>query len=259
MQRVRAVSLDVTGTMLVHKAGVYASYAAAAKWAGIPAAPTAAQFKPAFKQAYQDTLATYPCYGHGENMSSKQWWRIAVKAALDNTLPALEGAEAGSRHQAHPCTEAEFDRFFRRIYQHYGSPEGYSILYVACSLFADTTDGGLRFAGSLCACWHASVVCAYVCMFAAEAASLSGLWSVFDADMFPLKYICVRVCVHVCACVFVASLSGQTLSRSSSTASPAGYLLASRQTLLPAQWIRCCRCSDCTITSSGLSVLKMLG
>lgn len=50
MQRVRAVSLDVTGTMLVHKAGVYASYAAAAKWAGMPAAPTAEEFKPAFKK-----------------------------------------------------------------------------------------------------------------------------------------------------------------------------------------------------------------
>lgn len=54
MQRVRAVSLDVTGTMLVHKAGVYASYAAAAKWAGMPAAPTAEEFKPAFKKVRTD-------------------------------------------------------------------------------------------------------------------------------------------------------------------------------------------------------------
>ena len=88
-------------------------------------------------KAYKDTLAVYPCYGHGEAMSSKQWWRIAVKAALDNTMSATAtgggggvaggGGGAGTPH-IHPCSEADFERFFRRIYQHYGSPEGYSIL-----------------------------------------------------------------------------------------------------------------------------------
>lgn len=80
-------------------------------------------------------------------MSSKQWWRIAVGAALDNTINNVGNAAVGAGEaclhnkaghadfnetKKHPRTEADFERFFRRIYQHYGSPEGYVTSLRAC-------------------------------------------------------------------------------------------------------------------------------
>ena len=51
LRRVRAVSLDVTGTILAHRHPIAETYAAAARWARLRDPPTAAEFKPAFKKA----------------------------------------------------------------------------------------------------------------------------------------------------------------------------------------------------------------
>jgi hypothetical protein len=50
--RIRAISLDVTGTILVHRDPIMETYAAAAVWAQLPDPPTAEELKPAFKKAY---------------------------------------------------------------------------------------------------------------------------------------------------------------------------------------------------------------
>ena len=49
--RIKAISLDVTGTILVHRYPIMETYAAAAVWAKLPNPPTAEELKPAFKKA----------------------------------------------------------------------------------------------------------------------------------------------------------------------------------------------------------------
>lgn len=108
---VRAISLDVTGTILAHRYPIFQTYAEAAAWAKIPGAPTAEALKPAFKKAYYKALTDWPCFGHSEGLSSRQWWVRTVKLALANC-----GCQT---------TDVEFNRFFRRVYQHYGCLDGY--------------------------------------------------------------------------------------------------------------------------------------
>jgi REG-2-like HAD superfamily hydrolase len=90
------------------------TYAAAAKWAKLPNPPSVEELKPAFKKAYYKHLTESPCFGHAEGLSSRQWWVRTVKSVLNFC--------------GRDYTDAEFERFFRRVYQHYGSLEGYERL-----------------------------------------------------------------------------------------------------------------------------------
>ncbi|CAK9103237.1 unnamed protein product [Durusdinium trenchii] len=132
---VKALSLDVTGTLLVHRHPIHETYAACALWAKLENPPSAEELKPAFKEAFRETsksgcatgfLATgrgeghgcsgpgYPCFGHEDNLSSRSWWALVVKAAL--------------RHCGRNYADQDFDRFFRRVYQHYGTLDAYEEL-----------------------------------------------------------------------------------------------------------------------------------
>lgn len=108
---IKAISLDVTGTIIAHRYPIFETYATAAVWARLPNPPTAEELKPAFKQAYFDALTSRPNFG-GTSQSPRNWWVETVKAALAN---------CGRAHYS----EEEFNRFFRRVYQHYGCTEGY--------------------------------------------------------------------------------------------------------------------------------------
>ena len=112
LRNVRALSFDVTGTLLIHRDPFMESYADAAVWAKLPDPPSAAELKPAFRKAYHELLTESPCFGDNE----RHWWINTVKRCLEN-------CGRGDRY-----TDEEFHRFFRRVYQHYGSPEGYELL-----------------------------------------------------------------------------------------------------------------------------------
>jgi putative hydrolase of the HAD superfamily len=115
MSTIRAVSFDVTGTLLVHKYPIVQTYAEAAKWAGMDNPPTSADLKPAFKQAYREALLERPCFrNENTERSSRAWWYRTVLRAMELT--------------GRTYSKTDFDRFFRRVYQHYGSPEGYEVL-----------------------------------------------------------------------------------------------------------------------------------
>lgn len=73
LTKVRAISFDVTGTILVHRYPIMDTYAASAVWARLPNPPTAAELKPAFKKAYFKHLTESPCFGGKEGLSSRQW------------------------------------------------------------------------------------------------------------------------------------------------------------------------------------------
>eukprot|EP00913_Durusdinium_trenchii_P005715 g5332.t2 len=111
---VKALSLDVTGTLLVHRHPIHETYAACALWAKLENPPSAEELKPAFKEAFRETSKSYPCFGHEDNLFSRSWWALVVKAAL--------------RHCGRNYADQDFDRFFRRVYQHYGTLDAYEEL-----------------------------------------------------------------------------------------------------------------------------------
>ena len=85
-KRIKAISFDVTGTLIVHRDPVMETYANAAAWAKLPDPPTAAELKPAFKQAYKETLMDSPCFrNHPRLYSSRNWWLQTVKRAVELT------------------------------------------------------------------------------------------------------------------------------------------------------------------------------
>ncbi|KAJ1459201.1 HAD-like domain-containing protein [Pelagophyceae sp. CCMP2097] len=69
--------------------------------------------KPAFKAAYKAACSERPCFG-GPDQDERDWWRYTVKLALEYC-------------GCHP-SDKDFDRYFRRVYQFYGSAEGYGVL-----------------------------------------------------------------------------------------------------------------------------------
>lgn len=113
LNRVRAISFDVTGTVLVHKYPIFETYADAAVWAKLKDPPSAIELKPAFKAAYKQALIDDPCFG-SQTGTERVWWAKAVKLALANT--------------GRTYNEEDFERFFRRVYSHYGSLDGYEKL-----------------------------------------------------------------------------------------------------------------------------------
>lgn len=126
---IRAVSFDVTGTLLFHRASIAQTYAEAATWARLADAPTAEELKPAFKAAYKTACLERPCFGHGTPGGEKAWWSFTVRLALET---------AGKR-----VSDEEFERYFRRVYQYFGSPEAYDALPDARRTLDDLTARGL--------------------------------------------------------------------------------------------------------------------
>ena len=115
LAKIKVISLDITGTLLIHKEPIMETYASAASWALLPNSPTADELKPAFKQAYKENLLKSPCFRNDLYLySSRQWWVATVRRTL----------ELCNRNY----TDKEFNRFFRRVYQHYGSLNGYELL-----------------------------------------------------------------------------------------------------------------------------------
>lgn len=112
---IKCVSFDVTGTLITHGEPVMKAYADAAQWAKISDPPTEAELKPAFKQAYRKALESSPCFG-SDVMSGREWWRMTIARVLELSRPSTK------------YSDAEFERFFRRVYQHFMSPQGYERL-----------------------------------------------------------------------------------------------------------------------------------
>ncbi len=107
LKKIKAVSFDVTGTLLIHKHPIMETYSMAAHWAKVPNPPTPNELKTPFKQAYREMLLAHPAFrNHEDYHSSRRWWAETVKRTL-----LLSGRN---------YTNSEFNRIFRRIYQHFG-------------------------------------------------------------------------------------------------------------------------------------------
>ena len=114
INKIKVISFDVTGTLLVHRYPIARTYAEAAIWAKLPNPPSESELKIAFKSAYHELSQKSRCFGYHEKISSREWWRKLIRLAL-----SLCDKNYSDR---------DFDRYFRRIYQHFGSTDGYEPL-----------------------------------------------------------------------------------------------------------------------------------
>ena len=116
--KIRAISFDVTGTLVATREPVIQSYYDAMIWSKLPNPPTQTEMKQAFKTAYKERCLESPCFGGVDGISGRDWWKATVQRVLEHSGRTL--------HQ--DFTKEEFDRYFRRVYQHFGSPNGYMVL-----------------------------------------------------------------------------------------------------------------------------------
>ena len=120
---VKAMSFEIQGVLTHHRAPIEGIYASLAQHVGLPNAPNAEEFKPAFRESYAKTMKDFPCYRYPNDpalWSSRRWWRKLCAEVLLAT----------NRNYS----EAEVDRFFRAVYQHYGGPAGYAVFPDAADL-----------------------------------------------------------------------------------------------------------------------------
>jgi len=107
---IKAITFDVTGTLLQHRYPIAQTYAECAKWAQLAEPPTQEEIQPAFKKAYKETLLKFPYFRHPSN----EWWKVMLQRTIDLT--------------GRTYTQPEFDRYYLRVFQHFGSAEGYRVL-----------------------------------------------------------------------------------------------------------------------------------
>jgi hypothetical protein len=112
-KRVKVLSLDITGTLLAHTDPIAKTYVAAARWAMLKDPPTEKEMRHSFKKAYKQTCESFPCFG-ASHSGERAWWLSLLRLAL---------RDCGKSY-----SEEEVLRYFRRVYQHYGTPSAYEIL-----------------------------------------------------------------------------------------------------------------------------------
>lgn len=118
LKSVRVISFDCTGTLFRHRDPIPETYHAAMKWSYFPNPPSVSEIKSGFKVAYRSNLhpdADLCHFGHHRGLSSRQWW-------VDTLIKCLG---ATGRHLDAHYSMDDFNRFFRRVYQNYGCPQGY--------------------------------------------------------------------------------------------------------------------------------------
>ena len=78
LQKLRCITVDVTGTLIAYKGELGDYYCMAAKSVGLPC-PDYKRMHEAFKTAYTDMAKRYPCFGYAAKMPNVDWWRSCVK------------------------------------------------------------------------------------------------------------------------------------------------------------------------------------
>lgn len=119
MRGVRCVTFDLTGTLYEFCLPVGEMYALKAVEMGFKSYQDSALMKKSFGVAYRQALLENPCYGHDERV----WWKALVRQSL-----SLYSQSVGhSVESSLESQELTFDRYFRSVYQVYGSREAFSV------------------------------------------------------------------------------------------------------------------------------------
>ena len=104
----------------------------------------------AFTSAFRGRSIASPCFGGVEGISGRDWWKTTIRRVLDNayaynaatTTNKKSDGSSSSSSSSNYYTEEEFQRYFRRIYQHFGSPAGYRVLEDAQLLLSSLEQRG---------------------------------------------------------------------------------------------------------------------
>uniref|UniRef100_A0A7S3NPN6 Haloacid dehalogenase-like hydrolase domain-containing protein 3 n=1 Tax=Aureoumbra lagunensis TaxID=44058 RepID=A0A7S3NPN6_9STRA len=109
---IRAISFDITGTLIDHQESIAETYARCAQLT-LTDPPSAEEMQPAFRRAFKEASKNEPYFGYPGN--EREWWKYTVRLCLEYTGKI-------------DINEDEFNRYFYRVYQHFGSPKGYTVL-----------------------------------------------------------------------------------------------------------------------------------
>ena len=72
--RIRAISFDVTGTLIQHRRRIAETYVDVAVASGLPDPPSVEQMETAFRAAYRRSSLQMPCFGHAARLPHREWW-----------------------------------------------------------------------------------------------------------------------------------------------------------------------------------------
>ena len=112
-KRIRAISCDVTGTLVSFLGRIEDHYGDAAHTCGVEISQEKKLLIPqSFNKAYKETSAAHPCFGNS-CISSKEWWRRCVKRSFDLVGTSMD--------------EPEEERVFQRVYSTFGSHAAYGV------------------------------------------------------------------------------------------------------------------------------------
>ncbi|XP_058709508.1 haloacid dehalogenase-like hydrolase domain-containing protein 3 [Poecile atricapillus] len=111
MLRLRLLTWDVKDTLLRLRQPVGLSYAAEARAQGLQVQPEA--LGRSFREVYGAQSRRFPNYGHGQGLSSRQWWLDVVKQSF-----RLSGVQ----------DEAALTKLAEKLYRDYCSPHTWELL-----------------------------------------------------------------------------------------------------------------------------------
>lgn len=112
-KRIRAISCDVTGTLVSFLGRIEDHYGDAARTCGVEISHEKKLLIPqSFNKAYKETSAAHPCFGNS-CISSKEWWRRCVKRSFELVGTSMD--------------EREEERVFQRVYSTFGSHAAYGV------------------------------------------------------------------------------------------------------------------------------------
>ncbi|NXR41571.1 HDHD3 protein, partial [Zosterops hypoxanthus] len=111
MLRLRLLTWDVKDTLLRLRQPVGQSYAAEARAQGLQVQPEA--LGRSFREVYGAQSRRFPNYGHGQGLSSRQWWLDVIKQSF-----RLSGVQ----------DEAALAKVAEKLYRDYCSSENWELL-----------------------------------------------------------------------------------------------------------------------------------
>lgn len=131
---VRALLLDVTGTLLTFRVPMAVSYRSCAEAAGLTALPKEEDLQSAFSSVFRQQWQRFPCYGVHHGVSEEAWWKETARQTLLSSLPRCSP----------PVKDDQMSHFLEEIYNFYGREEAYTLFEDATSLLDFAHRHGLK-------------------------------------------------------------------------------------------------------------------
>lgn len=140
MKVLRAISFEITGTLVCMQVPLGQVYSDALRHYRLPA-PNDDLMKAAFKRAYVGVSKELPMFGASDGMNERGWWDVMIRRTL-------EEAECGEALEADT-----FPLVFQRIYSAFGSPDVWAACPDGVAAMRHAKQRGLT-VGAVCNAYH---------------------------------------------------------------------------------------------------------